>query len=103
MSNSQVICWESIISSRYDYTAGRLAFSPTANPYESEFFIPVAQRLDLLYQELKKRELDADATVHIIPYCLEDEGEQYVKTIATWSIKTISYVNGLLDFIDLKK
>jgi hypothetical protein len=100
---SQVISWESLISHRYDYNACRYVFMPTAQPYQDELFLPVAEQLNLLHQELKKRGVDPDTTVHIIPCCLEDEGEQYAKTLSTWDIKTITYLCSPLDFIDLKE
>ncbi len=103
IAESQVVNWESIISHRYNYGKGRYEFSAVSKPYSSEFFIPVAEQLNLLHQELKKRDLNADDTIHIIPYCLEDEGKQYAETLSSWDIKTITYVNSPLDFVDLKE
>lgn len=42
------------------------------------------------------------ATVHIIPNCMEDEGEVYVKSLQMLDYATITYIPGLYDFIDLK-
>ena len=89
----QIINWESVVPDQFDYDY-------KAQRYR---FIPVSKQLDLLHKELKKRGVSVtESTIHIIPYCLEDEGVQYVKFLSSWDIKTITYVNSLYDFLDLK-
>ncbi|MFP7754445.1 hypothetical protein ACLG6S_07295 [Thermodesulfobacteriota bacterium B35] len=87
-TRAQLVTWESVVIPRYDHRTKRAVF------------VSAGEQLDLLQQALRQRGVAADATIHIVPHCLEDEGELYFKTISGWSRHTVTYVTGLLDFID---
>jgi len=87
-----VITWESILPLKDDFLARRTAYYP-----------PAAEQLKILWRILKKKNLAHHGTIHLIPFCLEDEGRQYREAITSWPVKTITYVRDLLDFIDLRQ
>ena len=84
------ISWESILTCRFDHKAHRTVY-PT-----------VQEQLDLAWKAIQAHNLAQDATIHLIPYCLEDEGKIYRQGICHWSLPTVTYINGLMDFIDLR-
>lgn len=43
-----------------------------------------------------------ERTIHIIPYCREDQSELYMQSIIKLPYSTVTYVNRLYDMIDLK-
>jgi hypothetical protein len=57
------------------------------------------RKLAMVLDELKT---DHSATIHLIPFCLEDEGESYFRALQELPYKTITYLPNLWDFIDLK-
>jgi hypothetical protein len=59
-------------------------------------------QVDHLFQHIKELGNSQESTIHIIPYCLEDEGELYFKSLCKYNYKTITYLINNLDFIDLR-
>ncbi len=67
-----------------------------------EMMLPVNIQLDRLFKTLEKKNFSSDATLHIIPGCMEDEGEIYHRLLIESKYKSITYLNSPFDFIDLK-
>lgn len=63
----------------------------------------VNKQFELLFEVLSKMELSTDSILNIIPFCLEDEGISYYKSIKKLNFKTVTYLPNLFDFIDLKQ
>lgn len=64
--------------------------------------VNVNEQFEKISKRLRKMPLPSDAILHIIPFCLEDEGVSYYNSIARLNFKTVTYVPNLYDFIDLK-
>lgn len=57
------------------------------------------RKLAIVLDELK---IGPNVTIHLIPFCLEDEGESYFRALQELPYNTITYLPNLWDFIDLK-
>jgi hypothetical protein len=60
------------------------------------------EQLESLSRALPSLHLKNDAILHIIPFCLEDEGVSYFNSINRLKHNTITYLPNVFDFIDLK-
>ena len=65
--------------------------------------ISVKEQINKLSEVLNKSELTTESTLHLIPFCLEDEGVSYYESIKLLNYNTITYLPNRYDFIDLKK
>jgi hypothetical protein len=70
--------------------------------YEWFRTISVEEQIKKLANILSKMEAEQEAIIHLIPFCLEDEGASYHKSIQSLKFKTITYLPNIFDFIDLK-
>lgn len=64
--------------------------------------ISAEEQISKLSNILNKMEVKKKSVIHLIPFCLEDEGISYYKSIQTLKFKTITYLPNIYDFIDLK-
>jgi hypothetical protein len=71
--------------------------------YQWFWMISVEEQIKKLENILDKMEAELEAIIHLIPFCLEDEGVSYYKSIQSLKFKTITYLPNVFDFIDLKK
>ena len=100
--NGTIIIWEDVLKytiSDIQNRAEGKAFSWWRN---NPIFVDVKSQLAALQKELITKEIGNNTTIHIIPFCYEDSAELYYNTIKQWNYNTITYANGILDFIDLK-
>jgi gamma-glutamylcyclotransferase (GGCT)/AIG2-like uncharacterized protein YtfP len=88
---ARIITWESIVPRRYDFWSRR------------NHFVSAAEQLRLLWRKLEQYQPGADAVIHLLPHCREDEGEQFFAELAQWPVETRTYIVGLLDFIDIRE
>lgn len=70
--------------------------------YHGWWFFPVQEQFNQLSKKLNTMELKTDTTLHIIPFCLEDEGVAYWNSVKLLNFNTITYLPNMFDFIDLK-
>jgi hypothetical protein len=82
----KIIFWEDIISSRLTWWNR----------------ISVSNQISNLSRYLDEVGLEDQATLHIIPFCSEDEGDEYFKNVSILKQKTVTYLPNVYDFIDLK-
>jgi len=61
-----------------------------------------SKQINKLKEQLKQNNINNDVALHIIPFCNEDEGALYMKSIKELKNKTYTYLNNMYDFIDLK-
>ena len=66
------------------------------------FHESLTDKIKKLFDVLNTLNLNIDATLHIIPFCYEDEGEAYFKSLNIIKFHTITYLPNIFDFIDLK-
>lgn len=64
--------------------------------------ISVEEHIRKLAIVLDKLKIEPNVTIHLIPFCLEDEGESYFRALQELPYNTITYLPNLWDFIDLK-
>ena len=64
--------------------------------------ISAKTQIEKLNKILINKGVNSEATIHIIPYCLEDQGKLYYESVTKINYKTITYTPNLFDFIDLK-
>lgn len=60
------------------------------------------EQINNLSNILNSLKVDDESVIHLIPFCLEDEGISYYKSIEKLKFKTITYLPNVYDFIDLK-
>lgn len=60
------------------------------------------QQVEKLASYVEEHSLDIE-TAHIIPACMEDEGQLYYSSIITLPFKTITYVPGIFDMVDMRE
>jgi hypothetical protein len=60
-------------------------------------------QIDSLKERLAQRALPEGVTLHMVPFCLEDQGQLYFEAVQGLDYKTITYAPNLFDFIDLKE
>ena len=63
--------------------------------------MPADQQIRNLKTWLETNEVPIDATLFIIPYCLEDQGQLYAQTIQELDQKTHTYLSNAHDFIGI--
>lgn len=63
----------------------------------------VSDQISALKKYVEDNQIPKTATLHIIPHCMEDEGQNYIESIKSIHRKIITYVPGLYDFLDLKE
>lgn len=63
--------------------------------------MPADQQIRNLKTWLKTNEVPINATLFIIPYCLEDQGQLYAQTIQELDQKTHTYLSNAHDFIGI--
>jgi hypothetical protein len=62
----------------------------------------VKDQIYSLNEILNSMQLENNTTLHIIPFCLEDEGELYYNSLSILKYNTITYLPNIFDFFDLK-
>jgi hypothetical protein len=65
--------------------------------------INAKKQIEKLNKILIEKKVNFKTTIHIIPYCLEDQGKLYFESVSKINYKTITYASNWFDFIDLKK
>ena len=80
----------------------RIIFWEDILPDDGKNFIAADQQVRLLIERLHGYDIDSQASVHIIPFCLEDEGRLYHEALLQTDFRTVTYLPNLYDFIDLK-
>ncbi len=59
-------------------------------------------QLEKLQARLEEEKVPEDAIIHLVPNCLEDEGEPWFNTLRIFSHRTVTWVSRPMDMIDLK-
>jgi hypothetical protein len=65
-------------------------------------FIAAGEQVAALRAFLDRLAVPADAVVHVVPWCREDENDPYREALATLRQRTITYCPALADLLDLK-
>lgn len=58
------------------------------------------QLVDALHAHLKFLEIEPDATLHVLPACVESQGKLHLEAMARLPWKSMHYAPGSLDFFD---
>ena len=65
-------------------------------------FVTAGEQVAALGSFLERLAVPADAMVHVVPWCREDENDPYREALATLRQRTITYCPALADLLDLK-
>ncbi len=90
--NGTFLYWEELIDTDNSF------FYSQSSPK----IISAKTQIEKLNKILINKGVNSEATIHIIPYCLEDQGKLYYESVTKINYKTITYTPNLFDFIDLK-